>query len=47
MTFPHYLCRCEICDVHFRYKYNMKVHANSKMHQENVLKAESNQFVEI
>ncbi|KAH8343633.1 zinc finger and SCAN domain-containing protein 12 [Drosophila kikkawai] len=40
--------RCEICDVHFRYKYNMKVHANSKMHQENLLKAQqSNQIVEI
>ncbi|KAH8292552.1 hypothetical protein KR054_012604 [Drosophila jambulina] len=40
--------RCEICDVHFRYKYNMKVHANSKMHQENLTKAQqSNQIVEI
>ncbi|KAH8243168.1 hypothetical protein KR032_005179 [Drosophila birchii] len=39
--------RCEICDVHFRYKYNMKVHANSKMHQENLAKAQSHQIVEI
>ncbi|XP_020816248.1 zinc finger protein 2 [Drosophila serrata] len=39
--------RCEICDVHFRYKYNMKVHANSKMHQENLSKAQANQIVEI
>ncbi|KAI8044930.1 hypothetical protein M5D96_001106 [Drosophila gunungcola] len=29
---------CEVCNVHFRYKYNMKTHANSKMHQDNVRK---------
>ncbi|XP_016983218.2 zinc finger protein 184 [Drosophila rhopaloa] len=29
---------CEVCNVHFRYKYNLKTHGNSKMHQENVRK---------
>ncbi|XP_017083889.2 zinc finger protein 845 [Drosophila eugracilis] len=34
---PHW---CEVCNIHFRYKYNMRTHANSKMHQENVRKLE-------
>nr|NP_650051.1 uncharacterized protein Dmel_CG6689 [Drosophila melanogaster]AAF54607.1 uncharacterized protein Dmel_CG6689 [Drosophila melanogaster]AAX33545.2 LD13921p [Drosophila melanogaster] len=29
---------CEVCNVNFRYKYNMKSHANSKMHQDNARK---------
>ncbi|KAH8346429.1 hypothetical protein KR084_000224 [Drosophila pseudotakahashii] len=37
---------CEVCNVHFRYKYNMKTHASSKMHQENVRKTGEEQLVE-
>ncbi|XP_017040113.1 zinc finger protein 439 [Drosophila ficusphila] len=37
---------CEVCNVHFRYKYNMKTHANTKMHQENVRKTGAKQVVE-
>ncbi|XP_017102104.2 zinc finger protein 2 isoform X1 [Drosophila bipectinata] len=32
---------CEICNVNFRYKYNMKTHANTKMHQDNLHKKKS------
>ncbi|XP_034665070.1 zinc finger protein 62 homolog isoform X3 [Drosophila subobscura] len=35
---PH---RCEICNVNFRYKTNLKVHANTKMHQDNLEKAKN------
>ncbi|XP_065722098.2 zinc finger protein 2 [Drosophila suzukii] len=37
---------CEVCNVHFRYKYNMKTHANSKTHQENVRKTGQEQIFE-
>ncbi|XP_043657281.1 zinc finger protein 184 isoform X1 [Drosophila teissieri] len=36
---------CEVCNVHFRYKYNMKSHANSKMHQDNARKMGLGQIV--
>ncbi|EDV42985.1 uncharacterized protein Dana_GF18255, isoform A [Drosophila ananassae] len=37
---------CEICNVNFRYKYNMKTHANTKMHKDNLHKKRSiNEFV--
>ncbi|KAH8383470.1 hypothetical protein KR009_008866 [Drosophila setifemur] len=36
---------CELCDVHFRYKYNLKTHANSKVHQDNLSKQPDVEFV--
>ncbi|KAM8703763.1 hypothetical protein ACLKA7_008400 [Drosophila subpalustris] len=38
--------RCDICDAFFRYKFNLHSHQFSKMHKDNLLKAQQEKIVE-
>ncbi|XP_039494671.1 zinc finger protein 182 [Drosophila santomea] len=38
---PH---RCELCDVHYRHRYNLNKHKTSKLHRDNVQKAEEEEI---
>jgi len=34
-----YIARCEICDVHYRHRYNLNKHKNTDLHRDNMQKA--------
>ncbi|XP_034484982.1 zinc finger protein 184 isoform X2 [Drosophila innubila] len=38
--------RCDLCDAYFRYKFNLHSHQFSKMHKDNLKKAQSEKIIE-